>query len=75
MLASKKHGVLYIGVTNDLKRRVYEHKQGIIDGFTKNYFVKNLVWFDSTSSIESAIAMGKKMKFWKREWKDLSDNL
>ncbi len=87
ILASKKRGVLYIGVTNNLKRRVYEHKNGIIEGFTKRYFVKNLVWYDSTDSIESAITREKQMKFWKREWKiniieknnpewnDLSDNL
>ncbi len=69
ILASKKHGVLYIGVTNNLKRRIYEHKNGIIEGFTKRYFVKNLVWYDTTDSIESAIAREKQMKFWKREWK------
>ncbi len=87
ILASKKHGVLYIGVTNNLKRRIYEHKNGIIEGFTKRYFVKNLVWYDTTDSIESAITREKQMKFWKREWKinliertnpnwnDLSDNI
>lgn len=87
ILASKKHGILYIGVTNNLKRRIYEHKNGIIEGFTKRYFVKNLVWYDSTDSIESALTREKQMKLWKREWKiniieknnpewkDLSDNL
>ena len=69
ILASKKRGVLYIGVTNNLKRRVREHKNGAIKGFTKRYFVKNLVWYDTTDSIESAIAREKQMKFWKREWK------
>lgn len=87
MLASRKRGVIYIGVTNDLKRRMYEHKQGLNKGFTKRYFVKNLVWYDWTESIESAISLEKKMKFWKRQWKinfiektnpgwkDLSDKL
>jgi putative endonuclease len=87
ILASKKRGIIYIGVTNNLKRRMYEHKQGLIEGFTKKYFVKNLVWYESTSSVEAAITREKQMKFWKREWKinfiekanpewkDLSDNL
>ena len=87
MLASKKRGVIYIGVTNNLKRRIYEHKQGLVQGFTKKYSVKNLVWFEWTESIESAITKEKQMKFWKRnwkinhiektnpEWKDLSDSI
>lgn len=87
ILASKKEGVLYIGVTNDLKRRLHEHKQGIYESFTKKYFVTKLVWFDSTHSIEAALTREKQLKKWKRAWKikliketnpnwnDLSDNL
>ena len=66
MLAS---GTLYIGVTNDLVRRVYEHKTGVVKGFTKQHGVKQLVWFDTTSDIEAAIAQEKRMKRWRRQWK------
>jgi putative endonuclease len=69
MLASQKNGTLYIGVTNNLIRRVYEHKQSLVDGFTKRYAVKTLVWFESTPSIEAAIQREKQLKNWKREWK------
>ena len=51
MLASKRNGTLYIGVTNNLARRIYEHKQGLIDGFTKKYNVKILVYYESTPNI------------------------
>ncbi len=61
--------MLYIGVTNNLKRRVQEHKEGIIEGFTKKYHVKNLVWYDHTESIESAITREKQLKKWNRGWK------
>ena len=78
---------MYIGVTNDLIRRVYEHKMNLIDGFTKKYSCHKLVWFQQTNDITSAIAQEKKMKKWKRkykenlirqmnpEWKDLYDDL
>ncbi|MEK7096583.1 MAG: GIY-YIG nuclease family protein [Patescibacteria group bacterium] len=69
MMASKKDGVLYIGVTNNLARRVYEHKQEIIDGFSKRYFTKRLVYFENTSNIDSAISREKQLKRWKRDWK------
>jgi putative endonuclease len=69
IMASKKDGVLYVGITNDLLRRVYEHKQGTIDGFTKKYFTKKLVYFETTSDVKSAIAREKCLKRWKREWK------
>ena len=87
ILSNWNHRVLYVGVTNDIKRRLYEHKNGIIDGFTKRYNVHKLVYFDSTSDIYSAIAYEKKIKGWKRErkirlieeknpqWEDLSKNL
>lgn len=69
ILASKRYGTLYIGVTSDLKRRVYEHKEKMVDGFTKKYDVSMLVWYESTENIESAIKKEKQLKAWKREWK------
>jgi putative endonuclease len=69
ILASKKYGVLYIGVTNNLLRRVYEHKNKLTKGFTEKYFVGKLVYFEQTDSIEAAIVREKQMKRWKREWK------
>ena len=69
ILASKRNGTLYIGVTNDLQRRVYEHKNNHIDGFTKDYSVHTLVYYEETNNIESAIAREKQLKHWKREWK------
>ena len=69
MLASKRNGTLYIGVTNDLIRRVYEHKQGLLKGFTKKYNVRRLVFYEETNDVESAITKEKQMKKWKRQWK------
>jgi len=69
ILANQRNGTLYIGVTSDLIKRVYEHKQGSIDGFTKKYNVKNLVYFESTNDVMSAIQREKALKFWKRRWK------
>jgi putative endonuclease len=69
ILASKRNGTLYVGVTNDLKRRVYEHKQKIIKSFTEKYNVTDLVWYDSTESVESAILREKRIKKWNRNWK------
>lgn len=69
ILASKRNGTLYIGVTNDLIRRVYEHKQDLVDGFTKRYQVHNLVYFETTSSIDGAIRREKQIKKWNRAWK------
>ena len=69
ILASKKDGVLYIGVTNDLVRRVYEHKNDIVKGFTQKYFVKKLVYYEVTKSVVIAIQREKQLKKWKREWK------
>jgi putative endonuclease len=68
-MASKKDGVLYVGVTHNLNKRVYEHKEGLVDGFTKKYWVKKLVYFEDTSDINSAIVREKQIKRWKREWK------
>ena len=69
ILASKKNGVLYIGVTNDLIRRIYEHKNNLVDGFTKKYFVHRLVYFEQTPDVISAITREKQIKKWLRRWK------
>ena len=69
ILASKKNGTLYIGVTNDLIKRVYEHKNDLVEGFTKKYGVHQLVYFEQTGSIESAITREKQIKKWRRQWK------
>jgi putative endonuclease len=69
ILASRKHGTLYIGVTNDLIKRVYEHKNDLAEGFTKQYGVHQLVYFEQTSDINSAITREKQMKKWRRQWK------
>jgi putative endonuclease len=69
ILASKKNGTLYIGVTNDLLKRVYEHKNNLIGGFTRKYRVHNLVYYEAYSSIYDAIAREKRMKKWERNWK------
>ena len=69
IMASKKNGTLYIGVTNNLVRRVYEHKEGLFDGFTKKYKVKNLVYFEIHNSMYEAIKREKAMKKWLRKWK------
>lgn len=69
LLASERQGTLYIGMTNDLVRRVWEHKNHSVDGFTENYNVTNLVWFEIHSTAENAIAAEKKLKRYKRKWK------
>ena len=69
VLANKPYGTLYVGVTNDLLRRVYEHKHGLADGFTKKYAVHSLVCFEQTDSIAAAITREKQFKNWKRDWK------
>ncbi len=69
ILASKKNGTLYIGVTSDLIRRLYEHRKGLIEGFSKKYIVHQLVYFEHTNDVYSAIGREKCLKRWKREWK------
>ncbi|MEJ2119701.1 MAG: GIY-YIG nuclease family protein [Alphaproteobacteria bacterium] len=69
MLASGRHGTLYVGVTSDLIRRVWEHKEGVVPGFSKRYGVKLLVWFERYDGIEEAIAREKAIKKWRRSWK------
>jgi putative endonuclease len=69
LLASKPQGTLYVGVTNDLTRRIYEHKEELVPGFTKKYGVKMLVWYNSYCDIHDAIAWEKRIKRWRRDWK------
>jgi len=69
ILASKKNGTLYIGVTNDLVRRVYQHRENLIDGFTKEYGVHRLVYFEIYDDPERAIQREKTMKRYVRQWK------
>jgi putative endonuclease len=69
ILASKPQGTLYVGVTNDLVRRVAEHKESKIPGFTKRYGVNKLVWYEAFDDYEAAIALEKKLKRWRRDWK------
>ncbi|MBO4471882.1 MAG: GIY-YIG nuclease family protein [Clostridia bacterium] len=85
ILSNEYNNVLYVGVTNNLSRRVYEHKTGALDGFTKKYNVHKLVYFESCHDIEEALAREKQMKNWSRikkvvliekmnpDWKDLSE--
>jgi putative endonuclease len=69
ILASKRHGTLYIGVTSDLPRRIAEHRDGEIAGFTKRYGVTRLVYVEPHDDIRNAIVREKQMKEWKRDWK------
>jgi putative endonuclease len=69
MLASQRNGTLYVGVTNDLGRRVGEHKGAAVPGFTKRYGVSILVWYEAFADINDAIAREKQIKGWNRAWK------
>jgi putative endonuclease len=69
ILASRPNGTLYVGVTSDLIRRIWQHKTDAIDGFTSKYGVKLLVYFEAHASIADAILREKQIKEWKREWK------
>ncbi len=69
IMTNKPDGILYIGVTNNLIRRVYEHKEGLIEGFTKKYSLKILVYYEGTDDIRSAIQREKNIKHWMRNWK------
>ena len=69
ILASRPGGTLYVGVTNDLIRRVYEHRNGMVPGFTKRYGVKRLVYFEEYDTARAAIQREKNIKHWPREWK------
>jgi putative endonuclease len=69
LLASRRNGTLYCGVTSDLVKRVWEHKEGLADGFTKTHGVKTLVWFETHEDVNEGIKREKQIKEWKREWK------
>lgn len=69
LLASRRNGTLYVGVTSDLLRRVHEHREGLIEGFTKRYGVKQLVWYEAHDTAEDAILREKRLKRWNRAWK------
>ena len=70
ILSNRKHTVLYIGVTNNLQRRLYEHKNEMVDGFTKRYHIHRLVYFEEFEHIDQAIAREKMLKGWRRDRKD-----
>jgi putative endonuclease len=69
ILSSKRNGTLYVGVTSDLVKRVWEHKNNLVEGFTKRYGVHHLVWYELHESMDSAIKREKRLKDWKRKWK------
>ena len=69
ILASKPQGTLYVGVTRDLKKRIWEHRQEAVKGFTKKYGIKRLVYFEVLDTIDAAIYREKKLKRWRRDWK------
>jgi len=69
ILASKRNGTLYIGVTNDLERRLYEHKNNLVESFTKRYNVHNLVYYEDVNDINAALQREKQLKRWTRRWK------
>ncbi|MFA5934411.1 MAG: GIY-YIG nuclease family protein [Candidatus Paceibacterota bacterium] len=87
ILANKRNGTTYIGVTSNLKRRIFEHKNNLVDGFTKRYKIHNLVYYETGDSMEGAIEREKQIKNYSREkkillieennseWKDLSSEL
>ena len=69
ILASQRNGTLYIGVTSDLVQRVWQHKNDVVEGFTKEYGVHSLVWYELHEDMESAIIREKRLKKWNRAWK------
>jgi putative endonuclease len=69
LLASQRNGTLYVGVTSDLLTRIHQHRHGLIPGFTREYRVKLLVWFEQHATMEAAITCEKRIKKWNRSWK------
>jgi len=69
ILASKRNGTIYIGVTSDLVKRIWEHNNNLVEGFSKRYGVHQLVWYELHENMESAIRREKQLKEWKRHWK------
>ncbi len=69
IMASKKNGTLYVGVTSDLVKRIYQHKNNLVEGFTQKYDAHTLVYYEQHFSAESAISREKRLKEWQRKWK------
>ena len=69
ILASRRNGTLYVGVTSDLVKRIWEHKNNVVEGFTRRYGVHRLVWYEIHETISAAIAREKAIKEWRRRWK------
>lgn len=69
ILASKRNGTLYVGMTDDLARRIWEHRTDAVAGFTRKYGIKTLVWYEPHATRESAFARERRLKKWKRAWK------
>ena len=69
MLASRRNGTLYVGVTSDLVKRIWQHRNDLVEGFTKRYVVHNLVWFEMHEEMQAAIHREKNIKAWQRAWK------
>ena len=69
LLASRYRGTLYVGVTSDLVQRIWQHRQGLVEGFTQRYGVHMLVWFEQHATMLDAIAREERIKEWKRAWK------
>jgi len=69
MMASKRNGTLYIGVTSNLLKRAWEHREGVADGFTKRYGCKSLVWFEAHDDLQEARQREVRLKKWNRSWK------
>lgn len=69
IMGNFRNGAIYTGVTSNLMQRVYQHREGVIPGFTKRHGIKQLVWFEMHETMESAILREKQIKNWKRKWK------
>ncbi|MBX3485767.1 GIY-YIG nuclease family protein [Phenylobacterium sp.] len=69
ILASQRNGTLYVGVSGDLSRRIYEHRESLTPGFTTKYGVKHLVWYEDFPTADEAISAEKRIKRWRRRWK------
>ena len=69
ILTSKKNGTLYIGLTSNLKTRIYQHKQSVVKGFTQKYHVHSLVYFEKYDDIQEALKRERRLKKWNRDWK------
>jgi putative endonuclease len=70
ILANKKNGFLYVGMTSNLPKRIWENREGVADGHTKTYSIKRLVYYERLDDFENAAAREKKLKKWRRKWKD-----